>query len=344
MKGRPSRRRSASRSCRLHLRLRRSDAGAPRRRRSQRLLPLRRRRRRRAQRATLVDDGVLKGFLLSRSPTRGFSRIERARPAARGARPSSRARATWWCSRAWRSPTEELRRHAARGGQAAGQAVRPAVPRHLGRLHQHRARRAAGVQGAADPGLPRVGRRPARRARARRRPGGHAAVGADARSWPPANDYQTFNGYCGAESGFVPVSATSPSLLVQQIEIERRDKGSDKPPVLPAPSLQPAPPDARPAGQGKSKATEGRCHDSPPRACRCWCSRWARWRGRTTSQPRRLTSRRRSRSRRAFAPTTPPSSGRCRTSSPARCPSFTSATSRARTTSATRSTISNRRR
>ena len=54
-----------------------------------------------------------------------------------------------------------------------------------------------------------------------------------------ANDYQTFNGYCGAESGFVPVSATSPSLLVQQIEIERRDKGSDKPPVLPAPSLQP---------------------------------------------------------------------------------------------------------
>ena len=53
-----------------------------------------------------------------------------------------------------------------------------------------------------------------------------------------SDDYQTFNGYCGAESGFVPVSATSPSLLVQQIEIERRDKGSDKPPVLPAPALQ----------------------------------------------------------------------------------------------------------
>jgi hypothetical protein len=52
-----------------------------------------------------------------------------------------------------------------------------------------------------------------------------------------SDDYQTFNGYCGAESGYVPVSATSPSLLVQQIEIERRDKGSDKPPVLPAPSL-----------------------------------------------------------------------------------------------------------
>ena len=51
-----------------------------------------------------------------------------------------------------------------------------------------------------------------------------------------SDDFQTFNGYCGAESGFVPVSATSPSLLVQQIEIERRDKGSDKPPVLPPPT------------------------------------------------------------------------------------------------------------
>ncbi len=49
------------------------------------------------------------------------------------------------------------------------------------------------------------------------------------------DDYQTFNGYCGAESGFVPVSATSPSLLVQQIEVERKEKGSDKPPVLPPP-------------------------------------------------------------------------------------------------------------
>jgi hypothetical protein len=30
-------------------------------------------------------------------------------------------------------------------------------------------------------------------------------------------------------------------LLVQQIEVERRDKGNDKPPVLSAPALAPAP-------------------------------------------------------------------------------------------------------
>ena len=61
-----------------------------------------------------------------------------------------------------------------------------------------------------------------------------------------SDDYQTFNGYCGAESGFVPVSATSPSLLVGQIETERRDKGSDKPPVLPAPSITWGPPKGAP--------------------------------------------------------------------------------------------------
>jgi hypothetical protein len=47
-----------------------------------------------------------------------------------------------------------------------------------------------------------------------------------------------FNGYCGAESGSVPVSAISPPLLTTQIEIQKKHKASDKPPVLPPPPLQ----------------------------------------------------------------------------------------------------------
>ncbi len=50
-----------------------------------------------------------------------------------------------------------------------------------------------------------------------------------------ANDDGTFNGICGAESGSVPVSASSPSLLVGAIEVELKDKRLDKPPVLPPP-------------------------------------------------------------------------------------------------------------
>ncbi len=48
-------------------------------------------------------------------------------------------------------------------------------------------------------------------------------------------DDDTFNGRCGAESGWVPVSATGPSLLLKTIEMEKEYKSQDQPPVLPAP-------------------------------------------------------------------------------------------------------------
>jgi len=47
---------------------------------------------------------------------------------------------------------------------------------------------------------------------------------------------QVFNGFCGAESGSVPVSAISPDILVSEIEIQKKEKGTDRPPILPPPS------------------------------------------------------------------------------------------------------------
>ena len=44
-----------------------------------------------------------------------------------------------------------------------------------------------------------------------------------------------FNGTCGAESGGVPVSAASPSILVSQIEVQKKEKSQERPPLLPAP-------------------------------------------------------------------------------------------------------------
>ncbi len=43
---------------------------------------------------------------------------------------------------------------------------------------------------------------------------------------------QVFNGFCGAESGSVPVSAVSPSVLVSEIEIQKRQRSQDRPPFL----------------------------------------------------------------------------------------------------------------
>ena len=50
-----------------------------------------------------------------------------------------------------------------------------------------------------------------------------------------ADDPRVFNGTCGAESGWVPVSAVSPSILVRQIEIEKRQRSQQRPPILDPP-------------------------------------------------------------------------------------------------------------
>ena len=50
-----------------------------------------------------------------------------------------------------------------------------------------------------------------------------------------SDEPSVFNGYCGAESGWVPVSAVSPELLVRRIEIQRKERGDERAPVLPPP-------------------------------------------------------------------------------------------------------------
>ncbi|MHC4080410.1 MAG: TldD/PmbA family protein [Planctomycetota bacterium] len=60
-----------------------------------------------------------------------------------------------------------------------------------------------------------------------------------------ADDPAVFNGTCGAESGWVPVSAVSPSMLVRQIEIEKRQSSQESLPIL-------APPIAAPHGSARA--------------------------------------------------------------------------------------------
>jgi TldD protein len=44
-----------------------------------------------------------------------------------------------------------------------------------------------------------------------------------------------FNGFCGAESGYVPVSTVAPALLISEIELQRTRRALERPPILPAP-------------------------------------------------------------------------------------------------------------
>jgi TldD protein len=50
-----------------------------------------------------------------------------------------------------------------------------------------------------------------------------------------SREVETFNGICGAESGWVPVSASAPSLLLEKLEIEKSFIPPDRPPLLSPP-------------------------------------------------------------------------------------------------------------
>jgi predicted Zn-dependent protease len=54
-----------------------------------------------------------------------------------------------------------------------------------------------------------------------------------------ADDPGVFNGVCGAESGWVPVSAIAPSILISEIEVQRKDRNLKRGPILPPPLHDP---------------------------------------------------------------------------------------------------------
>lgn len=53
---------------------------------------------------------------------------------------------------------------------------------------------------------------------------------------------EVFNGICGAESGDVPVSAIAPAILVSEIEVQRKERSQDRPPYLVRPPISEAKP------------------------------------------------------------------------------------------------------
>jgi predicted Zn-dependent protease len=55
---------------------------------------------------------------------------------------------------------------------------------------------------------------------------------------------EVFNGICGAESGSVPVSAAAPAMLFSEVEVQKRPHPRNRPPILKPPGFDSAPPSA----------------------------------------------------------------------------------------------------
>ncbi|HEY9719719.1 MAG TPA: TldD/PmbA family protein [Trichormus sp.] len=186
-----------------------------------------------AQKVTLVDHGVLKGFLMGRSPIKGFSESNGHGRCSPGHEPVAR-QGNLIVDSSKRVPYDQLREQLIAevkkqgkpyglifdeiaGGFTMTQTFMPQtfklLPLRVWRVY------ADGRPDELLRGVDLVG----------------TPLASLERIICAGDDDDTFNGTCGAESGWVPVSATSPSLLVGTIEVELQNKAQDKPPLLPAP-------------------------------------------------------------------------------------------------------------
>jgi len=189
----------------------------------------------RGQRTRLIEDGVFRGFLMSRTPIRGFPHSNGHGRKQPGFRVVSRQ------ANLVVEP-EHVTTHDALKQALLDEVRRQKLPyglrinRVMGGVTQTTADDPQAFQ--LDPVLVY-----------RVFPDGHEELIRDvtlegtplsllANIVGAANDFAVFNGLCGAESGEIPVAAVSPSVLISRIEVARGSKVLERPPLLSPPGAE----------------------------------------------------------------------------------------------------------
>ncbi|NOZ85426.1 MAG: TldD/PmbA family protein [Deltaproteobacteria bacterium] len=186
-----------------------------------------------AQKVVLVDHGILRNFLMSRKPIEGFSHSNGHGRAAPGQDPVSRQGIL--IIEAHKSvPYSKLEKmlikEAERQGKPYGLLLKDI---------------AGGSTNTSSYGFQAFKGRPRLVYRIWVKDGhkelvrGVEMVGTPLSSlnkiMAASNERKVFNGYCGAESGFIPVSTIAPAILVSEIELQRTAREKERPPILPSP-------------------------------------------------------------------------------------------------------------
>jgi predicted Zn-dependent protease len=190
----------------------------------------------RGERVTVVDKGVLKTFLLDRAPLKSFTRSNGHGRAEPGFLPVSRqsnlqVQSSKTVSR--ERLMDQLREEARRQGKpfgllfdnieggftTTGRGSANAfnvLPNVVYRIYTDPRREPELVRGVDLIGTP---------------------LAAFGKIIATDDRIDVFNGVCGAESGGVPVSASSPSLLVSEVEVQKKMQSQETRPILPAPPV-----------------------------------------------------------------------------------------------------------
>jgi TldD protein len=186
-----------------------------------------------ARRVDLIDDGVLKTFLMSRLPIASFGNSNGHGRAQTGRMPTGR-QGNLIVTSTNKVPEAELRKQlieeAKKQGKpyglyfediSSGFAVTTrnspqafsVVPLVVWRVYVD-GRPDELVRGVSIVGTP---------------------LAAMKRILVTGDKSEVFNGECGAESGTIPVSAVAPAMLLSELETQRVEQGTARPPILPMP-------------------------------------------------------------------------------------------------------------
>lgn len=187
-----------------------------------------------AHRLTVVDKGVLKTFLVDRAPTRDFPRSNGHGRAEPGYLPVSRQSNLLVESTKSVSNDklmEMLREESRKQGKPFGLLFENieggftntgrgsanafnVLPNVVYKVYADESRAPELVRGVDLIGTP---------------------LSAFGKIVATGDKVDVFNGICGAESGGVPVSASSPPLLVSEVEVQKKAQSLEMLPILPAP-------------------------------------------------------------------------------------------------------------
>ncbi|HZJ55628.1 MAG TPA: TldD/PmbA family protein [Myxococcaceae bacterium] len=191
-----------------------------------------------AQRVPLVEAGVLKNFLVSRHPVDGFLHSNGHGRAQLNRRPVARM-ANLIATSTKQVSDAELKQmliaEAKRQGKPYGLIIRDIQGGNTNTS-------SFGYQ--AFKGIPRLVYRVDARDGKETLVRGVEVVGtplsAVSKIVATGKTQGVFNGFCGAESGNVPVSTVAPATLLREIELQRVVEGRDRPPLLPSPASEPS--------------------------------------------------------------------------------------------------------
>jgi TldD protein len=187
-----------------------------------------------AQKVTLIESGVLKNYLLSRRPVEGGMRSNGHGRSQGNHKPMARM-ANLLVESKRQVSDQELKRmliaEARRQGKPYGLMIRDITGGNTNTSSW-------GYQ--AFKGVPRMVYRVDVRDGKETLVRGVEIVGTPLSSinkiLATGKSAGVFNGFCGAESGSVPVSAVAPATLLQEIELQRAVEGKDRPPLLESPA------------------------------------------------------------------------------------------------------------